>query len=72
VPGATTINPATHTYLRGIGRAGTFGWPTSEKVEALRYAFLSAQDDKDKNRLVREIQAQAFQDTPYLPLGYYA
>lgn len=72
VPGATTINPSTHTYLRGIGRAGTFGWPTSEKVEALRYAFLSAQDDKDRNRLVREIQAQAFQDTPYLPLGYYA
>lgn len=72
VPGATTVNPSTHTYLRGIGRAGTFGWPSSDKVESLRGAFLSAQDDRDKTRLVREIQAAAFEDTPYLPLGYFA
>jgi peptide/nickel transport system substrate-binding protein len=72
VPGATTINPSTHTYLRGIGRAGTFGWPSSEKIEELRNTFLSAQADSDKERLVRDIQTQAFLDTPYLPLGYFA
>lgn len=72
VPGASAINPAAHSYLRGIGKAGTFGWPSSEKIEALRLAFLSAQDDKERRRLVRDIQAQAMRDTPYLPLGYFA
>jgi peptide/nickel transport system substrate-binding protein len=72
VPGATTINPSTHSYLRGIGRAGTFGWPSSDKIEALRNEFLSAGDDGDKARLVRAIQTAAFEDTPYLPLGYFA
>lgn len=71
VPGASAINPAAHSYLRGIGRAGTFGWPRSEKIEALRLAFLSAQGE-DRMRLVRDIQTQAMQDTPYLPLGYFA
>jgi peptide/nickel transport system substrate-binding protein len=72
VPGASAINPAAHSYLRGIGRVGTFGWPRSETIEALRLEFLAAQDDKERMRLVREIQAQAMQDTPYLPLGYFA
>ena len=69
---ASAINPAAHSYLRGIGKAGTFGWPSSEKIEALRLAFLSAQDDQERKRLARDIQTQAMQDTPYLPLGYYA
>lgn len=72
VPGATTINPSTHSYIRGIGKAGTFGWPSSDRIERLRSTFLTAQGDQDKQRLVREIQAAAFDETPYLPLGYFA
>ncbi len=69
IPGVIAITPATQSYVRGMGRAGPFGWPTSEKIEALRSQFLDAQSVDEQKRLTKEIQLQAWQDVPYIPTG---
>jgi peptide/nickel transport system substrate-binding protein len=69
IPGVIAITPATQSYLRGMGRAGPLGWPTSSKIEALRDQFLDATSPDEQKRLCREMQLQAFIDVPYIPTG---
>ncbi len=71
IPGIIAVTPATQSYTRGIGRAGTFGWPESARLEELRSQFLDATTMDEQKRLTREMQLQAFQDVPYVPLGAY-
>ena len=71
IPGIIAVTPATQSYIRGIGRAGTFGWPESARLEDLRNQFLDATTVDDQKRITRELQLQAFQDVPYVPLGAY-
>jgi peptide/nickel transport system substrate-binding protein len=72
IPGIIAVTPATQSYIRGIGRAGTFGWPESRAIEGLRDQFLDASSPEEQKRITREIQLQAFQDVPYVPLGAYS
>jgi len=72
IPGIIAVTPATQSYTRGIGRAGTFGWPESARLEALRSEFLDAQTLDEQKRITRDLQLQAFQDVPYIPLGAYS
>ncbi|MEJ0019211.1 MAG: ABC transporter substrate-binding protein [Acetobacteraceae bacterium] len=53
------------------GPAGWFGWPTMPRLEELREAWLDAPDEVEQKRLVREMQLQAWQDVPYVPLGLF-
>ena len=46
-----------------------FGWPNAPKLEELRRAWLDAGTEEEQKRIVREMQLQAFQDVPYVPLG---
>jgi peptide/nickel transport system substrate-binding protein len=69
IPGVIAITPATQSYVRGMGRAGPFGWPESGRIESLRGEFLDATTDAEQKRIVRDIQLQAFQDVPYIPTG---
>ncbi len=71
IPGIIALNPATQSYVRGPGRTGTSGWPDLPKIEALRDQFLSADTLAEQKRLTEQIQLQAFQDIPYLPVGAY-
>ncbi|MBL6079670.1 ABC transporter substrate-binding protein [Belnapia sp. T18] len=71
IPGIIALNPATQSYVRGPGRAGTSGWPDLPKIEALREQFLAADSLADQKRLTEQIQLQAFEDVPYLPTGAY-
>ncbi len=71
IPGIIAVTPATQSYTRGIGRAGTFGWPESARLEELRSQFLDAATPEEQKRITREVQLQAFQDVPYVPLGAY-
>ncbi len=63
--------PATHLGLRGNGASGWFGWATAPKLEELRDAWFQAPDAAAQKAIGTEIQAQAFSDVPYLPLGKY-
>ncbi len=71
IPGIIALNPATQSYVRGPGKAGTSGWPDLPKIEALRDQFLAANTFEDQKHLTEQIQLQAFQDIPYLPTGAY-
>jgi peptide/nickel transport system substrate-binding protein len=68
-PGANTVLPTLHQNMRGLGAKGFYGWPTSEKHEALLDQYLVAMDPAEQARITRDMQQQAFQDLPYIPLG---
>jgi peptide/nickel transport system substrate-binding protein len=70
-PGYAAMSPAAHAFLRGTGRQALWGWPTMPKVEALRTAWIDATDPAEQQKLCRAIQAQAFEDVPYIPLGAF-
>ena len=69
--GLDQANPAVSAFLRGTGQSAAIGWPTSEKIESLRDAWLDAPDTAARRTLADELQRQAFIDLPYLPLGQY-
>jgi peptide/nickel transport system substrate-binding protein len=69
--GLDMVNPAGHVFLRGNGRAAAPGWPDSPKIEALRAAWFIAPDLAAQKTLADQLQLQAFQDVPYIPLGQY-
>ena len=67
--GLDHLSPATNVMMRGNGAAASPGWPTAPKLEALRDEWLAATAEADQKRIAAEIQAQAFIDLPYIPLG---
>ena len=69
--GAELTTPAGHVLLRGNGADAWFGWPKAPKLEALRDQWFDAPDLDAQKRIAREIQLQAFEDVPYIPLGQY-
>ena len=69
INGMNNFDPASHLALRGNGKSGWFGWPTSEKLEALRAAWFDAADDAARKKVCEQLQLQVWQDVPYIPLG---
>jgi peptide/nickel transport system substrate-binding protein len=69
--GVDQFNPAVHAYLRGNGRDGNIGWPTSARIETLRDAWFAAVDLPARRQAAEQLQLQAFQDVPYIPLGQW-
>lgn len=69
--GLDQSNPVGHAFLRGNGKQALFGWPTAPKIEELRQQWIDATDDAQRKKLAVELQLQALQDVPYIPLGQY-
>ncbi len=69
--GLDQANPVVHSFLRGVGDGGMFGWPKSDAIEALRQQWLDAPDGATQKALAAQIQQQALQDVPYVPVGQY-
>jgi peptide/nickel transport system substrate-binding protein len=67
--GTDHINPAGHVFLRGNGKDAAPGWPDSPRIEALRTEWLHATTQDAQKSLAEQLQLQAFQDVPYIPLG---
>jgi peptide/nickel transport system substrate-binding protein len=67
--GSSQVNPASHSWLRGNGKSASFGWPSSPKIEELRAAWFVAKDLDEQKKITTQIQQQAFEDVPYIPLG---
>jgi peptide/nickel transport system substrate-binding protein len=67
--GSNQVNPASHVWLRGNGKSAGFGWPTSPKIEELRDAWFQAKSLDEQKKIATDIQMQAFEDVPYIPLG---
>lgn len=62
-------NPATSTLVRGQGKAGWFGWWSSEKTEELTQDWLAASDPAAQKRIAAEIGRLAMEDVATVPLG---
>ena len=69
--GTNNFDPASQLGLRGNGDQAWFGWARAPKLEALRTAWFDAPDLSTQQRICAQIQAQFFEDVPYLPLGAY-
>jgi peptide/nickel transport system substrate-binding protein len=67
--GLDQSNPVGHAFLRGNGKQALFGWPTAPKLEELRQQWIDAPDEATRKKLAVDLQLQAFQDVPYVPLG---
>jgi peptide/nickel transport system substrate-binding protein len=67
--GPDQANPAVHVFLRGNGKDAAPGWPNSPRIEELRNTWLRTTALDKQREIAREIQAQAFVDVPYIPLG---
>jgi peptide/nickel transport system substrate-binding protein len=70
-PGLDHFNPATNVVLRCNGAQAWTGWPNSPRLEALHGQWLDTADAPEQKRICVEIQKQAFEDVPYIPLGQF-
>ncbi|WP_426958208.1 ABC transporter substrate-binding protein [Muricoccus radiodurans] len=68
---AGLLDPVAHLGLRANGAGAWFGWPDSPRLEQLRQDWMAAPDTPAQQAVARQIQAQFWQDVPYLPLGEY-
>jgi peptide/nickel transport system substrate-binding protein len=66
--GGQLRNPAVHPLLRG-NRTSPNGWMTSPRIEELRDAWFDTPELAIQQRISAQMQLQAFQDVPYIPLG---
>jgi peptide/nickel transport system substrate-binding protein len=69
--GVVTFNPWNNFALAANGAKAAFGWPSSERIEALRADWLQAADLDAQRRICRDLQLQLWQDVPYIPMGAY-
>jgi len=69
--GPDMINPALNFPLRGNGEKAWFGWPTDEKLEAMRAQWMDAPDLDAQKKLAAEIQEEAFTSVPFVPTGQF-
>ena len=70
--GLTVSNPGSSYPLRANGLAANTGWPTDEKLEALRLKWLDTSDLAAQQAISRQIQEQAFDSLPFIPLGQWS
>jgi peptide/nickel transport system substrate-binding protein len=69
--GGAFVNPAVHDILRANGAATWPGWPDIPALEALRDEWMAASDLPAQQAIARQMQALAFSELPYIPLGMY-
>jgi peptide/nickel transport system substrate-binding protein len=69
--GADTLDPSLNVMLRANGDKAWFGWPSDDKLEALRTDWLKAKDSEERQEIAGKIQQRAFEVVPYIPTGQY-
>jgi len=70
-PALDWVDPLSAPALRGTGASAWYGWPTNAKTEALRDRWIDSVDAGERKRLAAELQAEAFEDALFVPLGQY-
>ncbi len=64
-------NPALNNNIRGQGKTGWFGWFEDAEIERMTAEWLDAESDADQQRLFDDIQKEAFDKVPVVPLGQF-
>ncbi|MFN3259266.1 MAG: ABC transporter substrate-binding protein [Pikeienuella sp.] len=70
--GADVFNPITNNMVNGKGpQGGWFGWPQMDVAEKLRDDFARAGSLEEKQKIASDLQAFAYEEVMYVPLGQY-
>ncbi len=69
--GTDHLDPSGHLSLRANGEQAWIGWPTDLRIEQLRDQWFDTPDVPAQAALCAEIQREAFQSVPYIPMGQY-
>jgi peptide/nickel transport system substrate-binding protein len=69
--GYQVANPISNNMIRGLGKAGWFGWPSSAALQSLRNAWLDAPDLAAQQKVAADIQRTVFEEVPYIPTGQW-
>jgi peptide/nickel transport system substrate-binding protein len=69
--GLSQSNPYMVTNMATNGQKAWFGWPSDEKNEQLRAAWLKAEGMEDRKRIATEIQQNAWDIVPHLYFGQW-
>ncbi len=69
--GADMLDPVLNLPLKANGGNAWFGWPSDDKMEALRIQWLKATSLDERKKLAIAIQERAFEVVPYLPTGQW-
>lgn len=72
IAGIDALDPAVHFQLRSDGEKAWFGWPSDPKIVQLRDEWVFSEDDAARKLIAAEIQEEAFQSVPFVPLGQFA
>ena len=70
-PAAEYVDPLLPSGVRGNGAKAWFGWPTDERLEALREEWLDETDAGKQKVLCELIQARCLEVVTSIPLGQY-
>jgi peptide/nickel transport system substrate-binding protein len=70
--GADTLDPTVNVMLRANGESAWFGWPSDDRLEALRMDWLGASDSEARQEIAAKIQQRAFEVVPYIPTGQWS
>ncbi|HEV2302660.1 MAG TPA: ABC transporter substrate-binding protein [Stellaceae bacterium] len=69
--GADMLDPTLNQPLRCNGKNAWFGWPSDDRIEALRDKWIQSEDLEDRQAIAAQIQKRAFEVVPYVPTGQY-
>ncbi|MDZ4393978.1 ABC transporter substrate-binding protein [Cypionkella sp.] len=64
-------NPISNPMLNGRGDGAWFGWPTDERIEELKEAFIDAPDAAAQVAVAEQVQNHALENGLLIPLGQY-
>ena len=69
--GADMIDPVEALPLKTNGANAWFGWPSDDKLEALRAQWAKAATLDERKKLAGAIQERAFEVVPFIPTGMW-
>ena len=70
-PSINRYTPMEHTQIRGLGATGFPGWYQDNVMEAMTRRFIEAPTQAERDAIVHDIQARAFETVPFVPLGTF-
>jgi peptide/nickel transport system substrate-binding protein len=71
-PGLAILDPGVNAPLRANGADAWFGWPDDPIIEKLRNSWLAAPEEAQRRAIADDLQREAFNSLPYIPLGEYS
>ena len=69
--GADCVNPAPYTALDSGGDKAWFGWPKSDKVQALIQDWYAAADVTAEKAAIVALNKASFENVTYAPTGFF-